>query len=108
MLSPDQREDRSRQWIELSWRPMIPQGSSHWLLAAGLACAISVAWMILWAPPNMTEVTPFHRLACQYPQAHFHVFREGCNLYRIDFGPFGYYRPFKYLGATSGVLYWPI
>lgn len=49
----------------------------------------------------------YHRIACWYPNAHWHTFREGCHAYPLRIGRFEYHRSYEYIGIASSLLYYP-
>ena len=44
----------------------------------------------------MDQFESFHRIACWYPNAHWHTFREGCNAYPLRIGAVEYHRAYSH------------
>jgi hypothetical protein len=81
---------------------------ARWVLGLCLtACALLVAWAVLFVPPNMDEFVAFHRLACTAPLSQFNTFREGCDAHTLDLGFLRYQMSYGYIGITSSALYYP-
>lgn len=83
---------------------------SQYFLWLGLAVFAICAFLLYsMLPVVMDEYITLHRIACEYyPNAHYHVFREGCHLYRMHLGPLSWYHSYAYIGNIQGTLIYPL
>ena len=81
--------------------------------AFGNVLALAIFTALWWffalkVPFNMDEAIHYQPLAClQYPNAHWHEFREACgekDLFLFDWLPL---RAFSYVGALSNIAFYP-
>ncbi len=86
---------------------------SEFMRNAGIVAAffITAMFVVFKTPPNMDETIQYHSLACvSHPLSEYHSFREPCDG-SYDLNVLGQWLPMRsyhYVGASSGLIYYPV